>query len=139
MRTLNPSVITASSAKFLIGKVINLSQIGIQQIPCATVRCDRNDFYDHTKMYYVKSTDFLALDEEHKSSLGDMVLIRAASHLANSQSQYKHFIEKVVFKYGKIVDPVTGKHVVEQEFSDEKLLRNKHWYVGFLKNFFYFF
>lgn len=129
MRIPNPSVITASAAKLLLGKVVNMTTIGIKQIPCATVRCDRNDFYTYTKMYYLKSTDFLAIDENQLCQLGDIVLIRAISNLKDTQSHYKHLVDQVVFKYGNVIDPVTGKRVLEKEFLDKSLLRNEEWYV----------
>lgn len=129
MRTPNPSVITASAAKLLMGKVINMTTIGIKRTPCATVRCDRNDFYGHTKMYFVKSTDFLAIDENAQCQLGDTVLIRAIPKLKDTQSHYKHSVDKIVFKYGNVIDPITGKRVLEKEFVDESLLRNQEWFV----------
>ncbi|CAJ0597960.1 unnamed protein product [Cylicocyclus nassatus] len=116
---------TRVGTELLMGKVVKLSNIGINRIPCAQVRCSMNEFNIYLKKYFARSFEFWALDKQSKGSLGDMVLIRRIGVDERPTTNVAHAIDRVVFKYGNILDPVTGRRVIKDEFSDEIELRKK--------------
>lgn len=102
------SVIPITKANFLVGKVLKITKVGLQQIPCAHVRCRQNDYYEHTKMYYTKYTDLWALDSDSKVNIGDTILIRRLnSDKSNTSLNIKHTVERLVFQFGIVIDPIT--------------------------------
>lgn len=104
------SVIPIVKADFLIGKVLKVARMGLQQVPCAQVRCRQNDFYEHTKMYFTKYTDLWALDSDSKVDVGDTVLIRRTDQKTlKTSSDIQHLVERRLFKFGFVIDPVTKK------------------------------
>uniref|UniRef100_A0A7I4YFP8 28S ribosomal protein S17 n=1 Tax=Haemonchus contortus TaxID=6289 RepID=A0A7I4YFP8_HAECO len=116
---------TRVGTELLMGKVVKLSNVGIDRVPCAQVRCSMNEFNRYLKMYFARAFEFWALDRESKGNLGDMVLIRRIPVEQRPTTNVAHLIDRVVFKYGNIVDPVTGRRVIKDEFADEIELR-KH-------------
>ncbi|ETN75307.1 hypothetical protein NECAME_12477 [Necator americanus] len=116
---------TRVSTEMLIGKVVKLSNIGIEHVPCAQVRCSMNEFNIYLKKYFARSFEFWALDKQSKVDLGDTVLIRRIGMDERPTTTVAHTVDRVVFKYGNIVDPVTGKRVIKDEFSDEIELKKK--------------
>ncbi|WKY01873.1 hypothetical protein Q1695_015689 [Nippostrongylus brasiliensis] len=108
-----------------MGKVIKLSNIGIEHVPCAQVRCSLNEFNIYLKKYFARPFEFWALDRESKGQLGDTVLIRRVGIDERPTTNVAHAIDRVVFKYGNIIDPVTGKRVIKDEFADEIELRKQ--------------
>ncbi|KAJ1357504.1 37S ribosomal protein S17 mitochondrial [Parelaphostrongylus tenuis] len=116
---------TRVGTETLLGRIIKLSNIGVDHIPCAQVRCQMNEFNVYLKKYFARSFEFWALDKESKANLGDTVLIRRIGIDERPTTNVAHAIDRIVFKYGNIVDPVTGKRVIKDEFSDEIELR-KH-------------
>ncbi|KIH57574.1 hypothetical protein ANCDUO_12229 [Ancylostoma duodenale] len=116
---------TRVGTELLMGKVVKLSNIGIDRVPCAQVRCSMNEFNIYLKKYFARSFEFWALDKQSKGELGDTVLIRRIGVDERPTTNVAHAIDRVVFKYGNIVDPVTGKRVIKDEFSDEIELRKK--------------
>ncbi|VDL80320.1 unnamed protein product [Nippostrongylus brasiliensis] len=62
---------------------------------------------------------------ESKGQLGDTVLIRRVGIDERPTTNVAHAIDRVVFKYGNIIDPVTGKRVIKDEFADEIELRKQ--------------
>ncbi|VDO79844.1 unnamed protein product [Heligmosomoides polygyrus] len=116
---------TRVSTELLMGKVVKLSNIGVDHVPCAQVRCSMNEFNIYLKKYFARSFEFWALDRESKGQLGDTVLIRRVGIDERPTTNVAHAIDRVVFKYGNIVDPVTGKRVIKDEFADEIELRKQ--------------
>lgn len=53
------------------------------------------------------------------------MLIRRVGIDERPTTNVAHAIDRVVFKYGNIVDPVTGKRVIKDEFADEIELRKQ--------------
>ncbi|KAH7731543.1 Protein MRPS-17 [Aphelenchoides avenae] len=115
----------AASAELLLGKVVKISQIGLKQIPCAQVRCQQNVFSDYLKKYFVEPKDLWALDSDCKSNIGDLVLIRIVKAEDRPTSTVTHSVDRVVFEFGNIIDPVTKRKVVEGHFSDELRLQKQ--------------
>lgn len=110
------SVIPITNASFLVGKVLKVSKMGLQQVPCVYVRCRYNDFYEHTKMYFTKFTDLWALDSESKVNVGDTILIsKSKLNLLKISSNIEHIVERRIFKYGTIIDPITKSHCFQVE------------------------
>ncbi|PAV84665.1 hypothetical protein WR25_00757 [Diploscapter pachys] len=113
------------STEMLIGRIIQMNQIGIDRTPCAQVRCRMNEFNKYLKLYYQNSFDFWAIDSESKGNLGDVVLIKKLDAAKKPKADVSHLVDRVVFKYGNIVDPVTGKRVIRDQFDDEIELRKQ--------------
>ncbi|CEF66984.1 Lissencephaly-1 homolog B [Strongyloides ratti] len=106
--------------EMLIGKVINLSKIGLQQVPCVQVRCQQNEFNDYIKKYHVKSYDYWALDTSKKTRIGDTILIKSLSDgLEKPSINVNHQVDRRIFEFGNVIDPVTGRRVIEKKFFDE--------------------
>lgn len=57
--------------------------------------------------------------------LGDTVLIRRIERPERPTAIVMHKVERVVFKYGNVIDPITKKRVVQDEFSDEIELKKQ--------------
>ncbi|KAI6235033.1 hypothetical protein M3Y95_00008600 [Aphelenchoides besseyi] len=119
----------AKAAALLYGKAVKLSRIGVEQIPCVQVRCRENEFDSYLKMYFARSLDFWAIDDQvtatgalkpsQEVGLGDTVLIQPVESSKRPLSTVTHKIIRVINRYGSIVDPVTKKRIVENRFSEE--------------------
>uniref|UniRef100_A0AC34GRC2 Ribosomal protein S17 n=1 Tax=Panagrolaimus sp. ES5 TaxID=591445 RepID=A0AC34GRC2_9BILA len=107
----------------LLGKVVQINKIGLKQIPCALVRCQDNIFNSHIKKYFAESKDHWALDNKNKSSVGDHVLIKKAEKSQRPTSSVDFTVERVVFQFGNLIDPITKKRVLdENKYLDEAIL-----------------
>ncbi|KHN74064.1 Lissencephaly-1 -like protein [Toxocara canis] len=111
--------------ELLMGKVVQLSHIGLKRTPCAQVRCRRNEFNVYLKKYFARPFDYWALDADSLTNLGDTVLIRRIDRPDRPTAVVMHKVERVVFKYGNVIDPVTKKRVVQDEYSDEIELKQR--------------
>uniref|UniRef100_A0A0N5CEF8 Nucleic acid-binding protein n=1 Tax=Strongyloides papillosus TaxID=174720 RepID=A0A0N5CEF8_STREA len=122
-----PSVVKSIiQQNILFGKVIGLSKIGLRQVPCVQVRCPQNEFNSYLKKYHVKSYDYWAVDTGNKVKIGDSILIKTLSKEIEKPSiDINHQVDRIVFKFGNVVDPVTGKRVIERKFVDEIELEQK--------------
>ena len=54
-----------------------------------------------------------------------MVLIRLAKQHKVPNSTVQYTLERVIFEFGKTIDPVTGKQITNQEYLDELDVRRK--------------
>uniref|UniRef100_A0AC35TI34 Nucleic acid-binding protein n=1 Tax=Rhabditophanes sp. KR3021 TaxID=114890 RepID=A0AC35TI34_9BILA len=123
MPSINKTLVNTS---ILLGKIVNLSKIGLKQTACVQVRCQQNEFNDFIKKYHAKSYDYWALDKLNNLKVGDMVLIKELGKDSEKPStNVGHQVTEVVFKFGSIIDPVTGKRVIENRFVDEIALEKK--------------
>ncbi|GMS87297.1 hypothetical protein PENTCL1PPCAC_9472, partial [Pristionchus entomophagus] len=126
MSTRRANIVTSTVSKeILLGRVVKMTTIGIERLPCAMVRAQLNEFNQYLKTYFARSFDFWAIDKHSLGGLGDTVLIRQLQESQRPSETVSHRIEKVVFKYGHIIDPVTGKRVISGTFSDEMELKKK--------------
>jgi hypothetical protein len=64
-------------------------------------------FFEFTKVFYRANQLHWALDSEYKTGLGDVVLIKKANEREQFSSTVPYIIDRVVFKYGNSVDPIT--------------------------------
>uniref|UniRef100_A0A914XPL6 Mitochondrial ribosomal protein S17 n=1 Tax=Plectus sambesii TaxID=2011161 RepID=A0A914XPL6_9BILA len=106
---------------FLMGRVVKLSSVGLDRKSCAQVRVRRNEYNSYLHQFYAKSEDFWAFDGQGGARLGDLVLIRQMTEPLTRKVQ--HQVERTVFKHGNIVDPITKRRVVQDEFVDESLAK----------------
>ncbi|CAD6188255.1 unnamed protein product [Caenorhabditis auriculariae] len=111
--------------QLLLGKIVEITQIGIDRIPCAQVRCQMSEFNIYLKKYFARSFDFWALDKSSLSGLGDTVLIKRIEGAVRPKADVSHVVDRVVFRFGNVIDPVTGRKVLKDEFLDETELK-KH-------------
>uniref|UniRef100_A0AC34RHA2 Ribosomal protein S17 n=1 Tax=Panagrolaimus sp. JU765 TaxID=591449 RepID=A0AC34RHA2_9BILA len=108
------------SREILFGKVVQINKIGLKQIPCALVRCQENVFSSYIKKYFAESKDYWALDSKSVSQVGDHVLIRIAEQAERPTSSVMHNVDRVIFKFGNLIDPITKKRVLNGlQFEDE--------------------
>ncbi|KAG0712334.1 28S ribosomal protein S17, mitochondrial [Chionoecetes opilio] len=76
----------------------------------AKVRVKRLLFDDNLNMYFPKHKNYYAHDPEGECKTGDIVVIR---ELPEKMTRVvTHSLVKLVYKYGDITDPISGKKVV---------------------------
>lgn len=66
--------------------------------------------------FFEEKTTVYAYDPEKKVKSGDIVLVRELDE--KKTTLITHAVEKIVYKLGDIVDPVTNKPVVGDEYRD---------------------
>lgn len=68
--------------------------------------------------YFNKTSHHWAADHDKRSDVGDIVIIKK---LDEPQSAHVHYnLDKIVFKVGQTIDPITGKRCRGPEFLKEK-------------------
>ncbi|XP_052024465.1 28S ribosomal protein S17, mitochondrial [Apodemus sylvaticus] len=93
---------SAVHAKWVVGKVI-----GTAMVKTAKVRATRLVLDPYLLKYFNKRKTYFAHDALQQCSVGDIVLLRA---LPVPRSKHvKHELAEIVFKVGRVIDPVTGK------------------------------
>ena len=66
--------------------------------------------------YYNKRKTYFAHDALQQCTVGDIVLLKA---LPEARSKHvKHELSDIVYKVGRVVDPLTGKRVAGTEFAE---------------------
>lgn len=70
---------------------------------------------------------FRAIDNEFRSSVGDIVLIRQLG-IPKGHS-ITHQVEEVIYKNGAVVDPLTGKLCHNIDYSDQAANPNLEEYL----------
>ncbi|XP_027887099.1 small ribosomal subunit protein uS17m [Xiphophorus couchianus] len=98
-------------ARWVIGKVI-----GTKMQKTAKVRVTRLVLDSYLLKYYNKRKTYFAHDALEQCTVGDIVLIKA---LPVARSKHvKHELSEIVYKVGRVVDPLTGKSVAGTEFVE---------------------
>ncbi|KAM9728650.1 small ribosomal subunit protein uS17m [Menidia menidia] len=98
-------------AKWVIGKVI-----GTKMQKTAKVRVTRLVLDPYLLKYYNKRKTYFAHDALQQCTIGDIVLLKA---LPEARSKHvKHELAEIVYKVGRVVDPLTGKSVAGTEFVE---------------------
>ncbi|XP_018426522.1 PREDICTED: 28S ribosomal protein S17, mitochondrial [Nanorana parkeri] len=89
-------------AKWIVGKVI-----GTKMAKTAKVRVTRMVLDNYLLKYYNKRKTYFAHDALEQCTMGDIVLLKA---LPERRSKHvKHELVEIIFKVGRVVDPLTGK------------------------------
>ncbi|XP_034462714.1 28S ribosomal protein S17, mitochondrial [Hippoglossus hippoglossus] len=98
-------------AKWIIGRVI-----GTKMAKTAKVRVTRLVLDPYLLKYYNKRKTYFAHDALRQCTVGDIVLLKA---LPEARSKHvKHELTEIVYKVGRVVDPLTGKSVAGDEFLE---------------------
>ncbi|XP_062289912.1 28S ribosomal protein S17, mitochondrial [Scomber scombrus] len=98
-------------AKWIIGKVI-----GTKMFKTAKVRVTRLVLDPYLLKFYNKRKTYFAHDALRQCTVGDVVLLKA---LPEPRSKHvKHELVEIVYKVGRVVDPLTGKRVAGTEFVE---------------------
>ncbi|XP_040906802.1 28S ribosomal protein S17, mitochondrial [Toxotes jaculatrix] len=98
-------------AKWIIGRVI-----GTKMYKTAKVRVTRLVLDPYLLKYYNKRKTYFAHDALRQCTVGDIVLLKA---LPEPRSKHvKHELAEIVYKVGRVVDPLTGKSVAGSEFVE---------------------
>ncbi|CAO2629796.1 28S ribosomal protein S17, mitochondrial [Lemmus lemmus] len=93
---------TSVHAKWVVGKVI-----GTAMVKTAKVRATRLVLDPYLLKYFNKRKTYFAHDAHQQCSVGDIVLLRA---LPVPRSKHvKHELAEIIFKVGRVIDPITGK------------------------------
>ncbi|XP_051039845.1 28S ribosomal protein S17, mitochondrial-like [Phodopus roborovskii] len=89
-------------AKWVVGKVI-----GTAMVKTAKVRATRLVLDPYLLKYFNKQKTYFAHDALQQCCVGDIVLLRA---LPTARSKHvKHELAEIIFKVGRVIDPITGK------------------------------
>ncbi|KAM8835091.1 small ribosomal subunit protein uS17m [Synchiropus picturatus] len=106
------SVVRSSvHAKWIIGRVI-----GTQMAKTAKVRVTRLVLDPYLLKYYNKRKTYFAHDALQQCTMGDIVLLKALP--APRSKHVKHELAEIVYKVGRVVDPLTGRRVAGTEFLE---------------------
>ncbi|KAK7925381.1 hypothetical protein WMY93_007691 [Mugilogobius chulae] len=101
----------AVQATWIIGRVI-----GTKMIKTAKVRVTRLSLDPYLLKYFNKRKTYFAHDALQQCTEGDIVLLKA---LPEPRSKHvKHELAEIVYKVGRVVDPLTGKRVAGAEFVE---------------------
>lgn len=113
----------ATKSSLLLGTVIKINKIGLQQIACAQVRCRQNHFSEYLKMYFAKPTDLWAVDKKLEVKPGDTVLIEPVSAADRPTTTVTHTVKKLIMAHGNVIDPITKKRILQKEFFEDMELK----------------
>ncbi|XP_056267484.1 28S ribosomal protein S17, mitochondrial [Pseudoliparis swirei] len=98
-------------AKWIIGRVI-----GTKMYKTAKVRVTRLVLDTYLLKFYNKRKTYFAHDALRQCTVGDIVLLKA---LPEPRSKHvKHELSEMVYKVGRVVDPLTGKRVEGTKFVE---------------------
>ncbi|XP_003416585.1 small ribosomal subunit protein uS17m isoform X6 [Loxodonta africana] len=89
-------------AKWVVGRVI-----GTAMQKTAKVRATRLVLDPYLLKYFNKRKTYFAHDALQQCTVGDIVLLKALP--APRSKHVKHELAEIVFKVGRVIDPVTGK------------------------------
>ena len=68
-------------------------------------------------LYVRENDDVQALDENNVCKPGDWVLLRRDESIMDKKVRHK--VERVVYSYGKYIDPITGRRSLGLYFDDD--------------------
>ncbi|VDN89394.1 unnamed protein product [Brugia pahangi] len=117
--------LSKNTLDMLLGKVLKHTYIGNDKIPCVQVRCRLNDFDEYIKKYFSRPIDLWALDPKNTTGLGDTILITKCDVDKRPAKLVTHIVDRVMFKYGNIIDPITKKRVIKERYEDDINLQTK--------------
>ncbi|XP_072272110.1 small ribosomal subunit protein uS17m [Pyxicephalus adspersus] len=123
----------AVHAKWIVGKVI-----GTKMTKTAKVRVTRMVLDNYLLKYYNKRKTYFAHDPQEQCTEGDIVLLKA---LPEKRGKHvNHELVEIIFKVGRVVDPLTGKLCAGTQFQEsledinenniDQLLQSIHFSAG---------
>lgn len=59
------------------------------------------------------------------SELGDTILITKCDVNKRPAKLVTHTVDRVVFKYGNIIDPITKKRIIKEKYEDDISLQTE--------------
>ncbi|XP_070591226.1 small ribosomal subunit protein uS17m isoform X2 [Erythrolamprus reginae] len=101
----------AVHARWIIGKVI-----GTKMRETAKVRITRLVLDPYLTKFYKKRKTYFAHDPQQQCIEGDIVLLKALPERKNKN--VKHELAEIVYKVGKVIDPLTGKPCAGEKFLE---------------------
>uniref|UniRef100_U3F7J0 Small ribosomal subunit protein uS17m n=1 Tax=Micrurus fulvius TaxID=8637 RepID=U3F7J0_MICFL len=101
----------AVHARWIIGKVI-----GTKMRQTAKVRVTRLVLDPYLTKFYKKRKTYFAHDPQQQCIEGDIVLLKALPE--RRTKNVKHEIAEIVYKVGKVIDPMTGKPCAGHKFLE---------------------
>ncbi|XP_068233270.1 small ribosomal subunit protein uS17m [Palaemon carinicauda] len=87
------------------------------------VRVKRMKFDDYLNMYFSDFAYYFAHDPEQKCKVGDIVLIKELQE--QKSKEITHSVMKIVYPYGDITDPISGKKCFVSVYRDHLKKRNE--------------
>ncbi|XP_057613410.1 28S ribosomal protein S17, mitochondrial-like [Chionomys nivalis] len=93
---------TSVHAKWVMGKVI-----GTVMVKTVKVKATRLVLDPYLLKYFNEQKTCFVHDAHQQSSVGNIVLLRAL--LVVRSKQAKHELAEIIFKVGRVIDPITGK------------------------------
>lgn len=113
---------TATNAARMIGSVVGLSWVGLSRHPCAKIRVTKQVFDDHLSMYWPHEFDYWTFNKDAIARLGDTVLIKPMQSPLIVTVKFE--IDRIIYRHGNVVNPLTGKQVVDNEWMEMREKRN---------------
>ncbi|OXA43594.1 hypothetical protein Fcan01_21416 [Folsomia candida] len=99
------------------------------EIPSAhRVNVQTMDFDGWLKMYFTKWISYYAHDTTGKCKEGDIVLVEELPQRLTRD--ITHQIKRIVYPFGDMVDPVTGKKCYRTQYRDDVKRINELWGVN---------
>lgn len=80
-------------------------------------------FEKKNQQFFEEQTTVYASDPEKKVKTGDIVLVRQLPE--KKTTLITHAVEKIVYRLGDVIDPITTKPVVRDEYRDIIAERNE--------------
>lgn len=77
----------------------------------------KHRFNEHFTMYVREQDNVYAYDPDRISEPGDWVLLRRLPEALDENVNHK--VEKVVYRYGHIIDPLTGRRTYGIKYDDD--------------------
>ncbi|XP_054714368.1 28S ribosomal protein S17, mitochondrial-like [Uloborus diversus] len=72
---------------------------------------------ERLNMYFKEQTQYYAYDKTKECKEGDYVIIK--EYPESPEKKVTHTVEKVVYKLGHLIDPVTGKRTSGTEYIED--------------------
>ncbi|KAM9002015.1 28S ribosomal protein S17, mitochondrial [Sarcophilus harrisii] len=108
------SLVRSVHAKWVVGKVI-----GTAMQKTAKVQVNRLVLDPYLLKYFNKRKTYFAHDALEQCTIGDIVLLRALP--VPRAKHVKHELAEIVFKVGRVIDPITGKPCAGTEYLESPI------------------
>ncbi|XP_069112500.1 small ribosomal subunit protein uS17m-like [Argopecten irradians] len=106
---------SSASNSMYIGHVVKRSATNPDNLKIQTSKMKLDKYL---KKFFPNRKFYWAEDNSHNCLIGDIVLIRSLPR-SEDKRLVTHKVDRVVYKLGCVVDPVTGRRCRGTEFVDE--------------------